>query len=108
MDKTDLAEQNFNEGLKILENKYGKDSIECAVIINNLARLYSRKDENQKAKELYKRLIDIRINTYGKNSLPVAASMQHYAAVLTKLNEFEEAEKYRKEAEKVESSLTDE
>ncbi|MCB9472176.1 MAG: tetratricopeptide repeat protein [Candidatus Obscuribacterales bacterium] len=97
------AETNFKKGLHLVEEEHGADSIEAALILNNLARLYASEGEYEKAAGIYKNLIEIRGAAYGARSLPVAAAMQNYAAMMRKLKKTAEASKYSDEADKIET-----
>lgn len=86
------AEHWYLTGLKAIENRFGKQHLDTATSLNDLAYIYKTQGRYSEAEPLYLRALNIRIDLLGRESTSVAQSLNNLAAIYRKQGCYSEAE----------------
>ncbi|PAV12059.1 hypothetical protein ASJ81_07905 [Methanosarcina spelaei] len=86
-----LITSMYEEMLQILEAKLGPENPSVATALNNLAGLYKRMGEYEKALQLYQRTLDIREKTLGSQHPDFATTLNNFAELYRQMGEYEKA-----------------
>jgi tetratricopeptide (TPR) repeat protein len=92
------AEPLYKRALEIREKALGKDHLETATSLNNLASLYESQGKYAEAEPLHKRALEIREKALGKDHSLTAASLNNLALLYDSQGRYAEAEPLLKRA----------
>ena len=83
------AEETYRRALSVYEEIYGKDAqnLSIAAVLHNLGVLYEDQRDHARAKDYYKRALDIRLVLLGDHNKDTAASWGHYGLICGRLGD---------------------
>jgi tetratricopeptide (TPR) repeat protein len=81
----------YEEMLKVLEQKLGPEHLDVATTLNNLALLYYKMGDYEKALPLYQRALDIREKVLGPQHPDVATTLNNLAGFYDNMGDYEQA-----------------
>lgn len=86
------AEHCYLRGLKAIECRFGRQHLDTATSLNDLAYIYKTQGRYSEAEPLYLRALNIRIDLLGRESTSVAQSLNNLATIYRKQGRYAEAE----------------
>lgn len=89
--EVERAEENFLAAILIYENKLGRSHNATMTAINNLAILYTRKGDQEKAESLQREFLAYTIKQYGMQHRGTANALQNLASALATQARYAEA-----------------
>ncbi len=81
----------YEETLQILEAKLGAEHQDVATVLNNLAELYCKMGDHEKALPLFQRALEISEKVLGSQNPSVATTLNNLAKLYESMDDYEKA-----------------